>query len=932
MKRGRSFTCFLLIILLVVQLVPFTVRAAGDQDPPILLDLFPEKSFFSTDEDDVVVIIAIYFDQSGIDLSDTGMELNRVVTECPYATRRYTTWVQDVSDDYLSSEQQALGQHAIAYKVPIERNLASVQYQVMKLNAADNAQNYAHFGPHASDSSFPLVTFTVDNKIDLDSTLPVVEDVYPDKTDVYPGETIRFNIQAFDDSGIREGSVNIRRQGDWQWLETSFFVQEPDENGNQEIFAEFNVTAATRPGTYELYQLIIMDNSSLNNEIVYRQDSDPYDFVYGTLNFPESFRLQFNVINEDYIETDDPRVTNIELSQNPVLPGDLVNITVTVDDGGTPLTDSMFLRITQEQLHSGFRQIGGINLYQDDDSTYSGTLRIPANWQEKTCSFAYVIYHQDGYNTQYYAYEDESYIAPELAVLSVFSGTDTVSLEPGTLFDPMAGVTAWNVSEGNMTDRIIVQGEVDTSTVGIYLLRYTIISNLPIPDPTKEVDPNGIYHVSRWVGVSEFQVDPSLYESGAPLVVTTDEVFVGADTDEILIEHDGELIDLSGQSGAVLSDEGVYSFFDDAGNVDSSETVAVDEESQQMFAPHFEDFQSLAVDSDEPTILSVTVLMQAPLLFSSSSLEDENSSDSNQSDLQKSQYQPIVVIDRSAPLINYRVEDDTVDQQLVFVDVFDYSPVTRLLYLEGQCVEDDFIGAGESILNEREFTGNSDTMYTIYAEDFLGHATVYTFTLTKNINEPVTELFLNMQLINFTELGETEQLFVVAPSPDLLAHNMFWFSDNEAVATVSDQGVVTAQGDGYAQITVYGYSETTYNWYWATCEVHVNTGSSIVAPSGLTAIARGFFVDLNWDESEVFADGYMVLRRQAGEDNWIMAGGTNQALFRDSALEPETIYEYCVLVYRIFDERQLFSDASNAVTVQTGKANPSPTARSRVGG
>ncbi len=56
----------------------------------------------------------------------------------------------------------------------------------------------------------------------------------------------------------------------------------------------------------------------------------------------------------------------------------------------------------------------------------------------------------------------------------MISGADDVTIEIGTEFDPLEGVTAMDVMDGDLTDEIEVTGEVDTDEEGVYELTYTV--------------------------------------------------------------------------------------------------------------------------------------------------------------------------------------------------------------------------------------------------------------------------------------------------------------------------------------------------------------------------------------------------------------------------------------------------------------------------
>lgn len=56
----------------------------------------------------------------------------------------------------------------------------------------------------------------------------------------------------------------------------------------------------------------------------------------------------------------------------------------------------------------------------------------------------------------------------------VINGAANVSIDVGDTFDPMAGVTATDKEDGNLTSSITVTGTVDTTTAGTYQLTYSV--------------------------------------------------------------------------------------------------------------------------------------------------------------------------------------------------------------------------------------------------------------------------------------------------------------------------------------------------------------------------------------------------------------------------------------------------------------------------
>ncbi|MDO5602837.1 MAG: glycosyl hydrolase family 18 protein, partial [Oscillospiraceae bacterium] len=63
--------------------------------------------------------------------------------------------------------------------------------------------------------------------------------------------------------------------------------------------------------------------------------------------------------------------------------------------------------------------------------------------------------------------------APQNAA-PVLSGVKNQSIRVGASFDPMAGVTALDKEDGDLTDKITVSGSVDTSKAGSYTLTYSV--------------------------------------------------------------------------------------------------------------------------------------------------------------------------------------------------------------------------------------------------------------------------------------------------------------------------------------------------------------------------------------------------------------------------------------------------------------------------
>lgn len=85
------------------------------------------------------------------------------------------------------------------------------------------------------------------------------------------------------------------------------------------------------------------------------------------------------------------------------------------------------------------------------------------------------------------------------------------------------------------------------------------------------------------------------------------------------------------------------------------------------------------------------------------------------------------------------------------------------------------------------------------------------------VSQPVQSVTLNETSIFFDEIGATYQLTATVLPEDAENKSVTWASSNSAVCTISEEGLVTAIGDGTATVTV----TTVDGGKTATCEVAV---------------------------------------------------------------------------------------------------------------
>lgn len=112
---------------------------------------------------------------------------------------------------------------------------------------------------------------------------------------------------------------------------------------------------------------------------------------------------------------------------------------------------------------------------------------------------------------------------------------------------------------------------------------------------------------------------------------------------------------------------------------------------------------------------------------------------------------------------------------------------------------------------------NGTTTITATATD--GSGVTASCEVTVNINYPVQGISLNHDAKTFTKAGETLQLTATIYPDSATNKTVTWKSSDEKVATVDESGLVTAVGNGTANIT----ATTEDGNYTATCKVTVES-------------------------------------------------------------------------------------------------------------
>lgn len=123
-------------------------------------------------------------------------------------------------------------------------------------------------------------------------------------------------------------------------------------------------------------------------------------------------------------------------------------------------------------LHrSDFDAMAGVSAIDNEDGDLTGEIRIDG----------YVDTHEIGIYALTYRVTDSDGNATSVvrsvevySLKPVFSGVDNTIIQLNTPFDEMAGVTATDAEDGDLTSTIRVSGSVNTSVVGVYSVNYSV--------------------------------------------------------------------------------------------------------------------------------------------------------------------------------------------------------------------------------------------------------------------------------------------------------------------------------------------------------------------------------------------------------------------------------------------------------------------------
>lgn len=207
----------------------------------------------------------------------------------------------------------------------------------------------------------------------------------------------------------------------------------------------------------------ILDHTSTEREVKSR--------VYSTIRLKKKilyflfiFILIFVNVFPVHAESDKtpPAITNIIINNKNVQPGDILKISIEATDAESGFDENTCCDV---ELYNGARLISSLKpKYNLNTGKFEINYDIPTDLQSGNWYVDFLYLNDKAGNTKLFYNKNSAQY--NFTVDSIFYGTDNISLAVGSSFEPLEGVEASNLYEGNITNKITCKGSVDTSKKG----------------------------------------------------------------------------------------------------------------------------------------------------------------------------------------------------------------------------------------------------------------------------------------------------------------------------------------------------------------------------------------------------------------------------------------------------------------------------------
>lgn len=203
---------------------------------------------------------------------------------------------------------------------------------------------------------------------------------------------------------------------------------------------------------------------------------------------------------------------------------------------------------------------------------------------------------------------------------------------------------------------------------------------------------------------------------------------------------------------------------------------------------------------------------------------------------------------------------------------------------------------------------------------------------TEGLYDLVTGISLSPTSLSFSAINETSALTATISPSTAQNKGVVWSSSNDAVATVSSTGIVTAKGDGTCTITAASAENPSIK---ATCAVSVNSTPLAFSTNNVTIPTSGY-VDINysgvnqWSTLSATSTDESIAKLDIATTNKIYIraykAGTCTVTLRDNANGRNTscnitVIDPVIKIYSSYDNiTKTGTEATMPLTIYTGSS------------
>ena len=203
---------------------------------------------------------------------------------------------------------------------------------------------------------------------------------------------------------------------------------------------------------------------------------------------------------------------------------------------------------------------------------------------------------------------------------------------------------------------------------------------------------------------------------------------------------------------------------------------------------------------------------------------------------------------------------------------------------------------------------------------------------TEGLYDLVTGISLSPTSLSFSAINETSALTATISPSTAQNKGVVWSSSNDAVATVSSTGIVTAKGDGTCTITAASAENPSIK---ATCAVSVSSTPLAFSTNNVTIPTSGY-VDINysgvnqWSTLSATSTDESIAKLDIATTNKIYIraykAGTCTVTLHDNANGKNTscnitVIDPVIKIYRSYNETtRTGTEATMPLTIHTGSS------------